>query len=49
MAILSYNEITPKKVIIFNDEPYLVLSYHVFRKRENQLTSPNLKILSLGE
>jgi len=36
MAILSYNEITPKKVIIFDDEPYLVLSYHVFRKQQRK-------------
>ncbi len=36
MAILSYNEITPKKVIIFNDEPCLVLSYHVFRKQQRK-------------
>jgi len=36
MAILSYNEITPKKVIIFNDEPHIVLSYHVFRKQQRK-------------
>ena len=36
MAVLSYNEITPKKVIIFNDEPCLVLSYHVFRKQQRK-------------
>jgi elongation factor P len=36
MAILAYNEITPKKVILFNDEPYLVLSYHVFRKQQRK-------------
>lgn len=36
MAILSYNEITPKKVIIFNDEPCMVLSYHVFRKQQRK-------------
>ncbi len=36
MAILSYNEITPKKVIIFNGEPCLVLSYHVFRKQQRK-------------
>jgi len=36
MAILSYSEITPKKVIIFNDEPCLVLSYHVFRKQQRK-------------
>ena len=36
MAILSYNEITPKKVIIFSGEPCLVLSYHVFRKQQRK-------------
>jgi len=36
MPILSYNEITPKKVIIFNDEPCVVLSYHVFRKQQRK-------------
>lgn len=36
MAVLTYNEITPKKVIIFNDEPHLVISYHVFRKQQRK-------------
>lgn len=36
MAILAYNEITPKKVILFNDEPCVVLSYHVFRKQQRK-------------
>lgn len=36
MAVLSYNEITPKKVIIWNDEPHIVLSYHVFRKQQRK-------------
>lgn len=31
MAILSYNEIVPKVVIEYNNEPYEVLSSHVFR------------------
>ncbi len=31
MAILSYNEITIKKIIVFNGEPYKVLSSRVFR------------------
>ena len=31
MAVLSYNEILPKKVIDYNDEPYEVLSSHIFR------------------
>ncbi len=36
VAVLSYNEITPKKVIIFSDEPHLVISYHVFRKQQRK-------------
>lgn len=36
MAILSYNEILAKKVIIFDDEPFLVLSHHVFRKQQRK-------------
>lgn len=36
MAVLSYNEITQKKVIIFNDEPCLVISCHVFRKQQRK-------------
>ena len=31
MAVLSYNEILPKKVIEYNNEPYEVLSSHIFR------------------
>lgn len=36
MAVLSYNEILPKKIIIFNDEPCLVISSHVFRKQKRK-------------
>lgn len=31
MAVLSYNEILPKIVIDYNNEPYEVLSSHIFR------------------
>ena len=31
MAVLSYNEIVPKTIITYNNEPYEVLSSHVFR------------------
>lgn len=31
MAILSYNEILPKTIINYNNEPYEVLSSHIFR------------------
>lgn len=36
MAILSYNEITQKKVIEYNGEPYQVLSSHVFRMQQRK-------------
>lgn len=36
MSVLSYNEITLKKVIIWNDEPYIVLASHVFRKQKRK-------------
>lgn len=49
MAVLSYNEITPKKVIIFNDDPYLVVSYHVFRKQQRKpVNITKLKNLKTG-
>lgn len=36
MAVLSYNEITQKKVIEYNNEPYEVLSSHVFRMQQRK-------------
>lgn len=36
MAILSYNEITQKKVIEYNGEPYKVISAHVFRMQQRK-------------
>jgi elongation factor P len=36
MSVLSYNEIGLKKVIIWNDEPHLVLTSHVFRKQQRK-------------
>ncbi len=36
MAILSYNEIVPKRVIEYNKEPYEVLSSHVFRMQQRK-------------
>ena len=36
MSVLSYNEILPKKVIVFSDEPYIVVSSHVFRKQQRK-------------
>ncbi len=49
MAVLSYNEITLKKVIIFNDEPCLVISSHVFRKQKRKpVNNTKLKGLKSG-
>lgn len=36
MAVLAYNEISLKKVILWNDEPHLVLASHVFRKQQRK-------------
>lgn len=49
MAVLSYNEILLKKVIIFNDEPCLVLDAHVFRKQQRKpVNATKLKGLKSG-
>ncbi len=36
MSVLSYNEISLKKVIIWNNEPHVVLASHVFRKQQRK-------------
>ncbi|MCF7815494.1 MAG: elongation factor P [Candidatus Pacebacteria bacterium] len=36
MSVLSYNEISIKKVIIWDNEPFIVLSSHVFRKQQRK-------------
>lgn len=36
MATLSYNEILPKKIILHNGEPFVVLAAHVFRKQQRK-------------
>ena len=36
MSVLSYNEITPKKIINYNNEPYEVLSSRVFRMQQRK-------------
>lgn len=47
MAILAYNEATPRKFILVDGEPYEVLTSHVFRKQQrkpvNQTKLRNLK------
>lgn len=49
MSVLSYNEILAKKVILFNDEPHLVVSNHVFRKQQRKpVNVTKLKSLKNG-
>lgn len=36
MAVLSYNEILPKKIINYNGAPYEVLSSHIFRMQKRK-------------
>jgi elongation factor P len=36
MAILSYNEILSKTIIMYNGEPYEVLSAHIFRMQQRK-------------
>ncbi len=36
MAILAYNEILTKKIIVYAEEPCLVVSHHVFRKQQRK-------------
>ena len=49
MAVLSYNEITLKKVILHDDEPYVVLASHVFRKQQRKpVNITKLKNLKSG-
>jgi elongation factor P len=50
MAVLSYNEILPKKVILWNDEPYEVLDAHVFRKQQRKpVNQTKIKSLRTGK
>lgn len=49
MAVLSYNEITLKKVIIHDGEPCLVVDSHVFRKQKRKpVNNTKLKNLKNG-
>lgn len=49
MAVLSYNEIALKKVILHDDEPYLVIASHVFRKQQRKpVNITKLKNLKSG-
>jgi len=53
MAMLAYNDVLPKKVIIMDGQPYEVLSAWVFRKQQrkpvNQVKMRNLKSGSMME
>ena len=49
MAVLSYNEITLKKVIIHENDPCLVVASHVFRKQMRKpVNNTKLKNLKTG-
>jgi len=49
MAVLSYNEITLKKVIVHDGEPCLVIDSHVFRKQKRKpVNNTKLKNLKNG-
>ncbi|HEY4517158.1 MAG TPA: elongation factor P [Candidatus Paceibacterota bacterium] len=53
MAMLAYNEVLPKRLIIMDGEPYEVVSAWVFRKQQrkpvNQVKMRNLKTGSMAE
>ena len=50
MAVLSYNEIVPKKIIVYNNEPCEVQSSHVFRKQQRKpVNQTKLKGLKSGK
>ncbi|MFZ2500594.1 MAG: elongation factor P [Minisyncoccia bacterium] len=50
MAVLSYNEILPKKIINYNNEPYEVLSAHIFRMQQRKpVNQTKLRHLVLGK
>jgi translation elongation factor P/translation initiation factor 5A len=49
MAVLSYNEITQKKVIEYDGQPYEVLSSHVFRMQQRKpVNATKIKNLITG-
>ncbi len=53
MAMLAYNEVLPKKLVIIDGDPYEVVSAWVFRKQQrkpvNQAKLRNLKTGSMAE
>ncbi len=49
MAMLEYNEITLRKIITYEDQPYEVLDSHVFRKQQRKpVNATKLKNLITG-
>src|SRR4029077_13487061 len=50
MSILEYNEVTEKKFIVLDGQPYEVLSSHVFRKQQRKpVNATKLKNLFTGK
>ena len=50
MAMLEYDEIKERKYIVFNDEPWEVLTSHVFRKQQRKpVNATKLKNLITGK
>ena len=48
--MLTYNEITVRKFIVFEDEPYEVMDSHVFRKQQRKpVNATKLKNLITGK
>jgi elongation factor P len=48
--MLEYNNITPKKFVVLNGDPYEVLSSHVFRKQQRKpVNQTKLKNLITGK
>lgn len=50
MSILEYNEVTEKKFIVHDGQPYEVISSHVFRKQQRKpVNATKLKNLMTGK
>jgi elongation factor P len=49
MSILAYNDVRERKVIIYEDQPYEVMTSHVFRKQQRKpVNATKLKNLITG-
>jgi len=50
MALLEYNEITERKYIVMDGQPYEVISSHVFRKQQRKpVNATKLKNMMTGK